>query len=84
MSIGKNTSKTYTIGDVSDGMVAQGDYIINNSSVTIIPSLSNPTANEKTDVLLVTATEVESKAILDVFQKITGEDPHLVRVGDHI
>jgi len=82
MGTRENVSKTYTVGDVH-GTVIQGEYIINNS-VIITPSPSNSTANKKADVLLVTATKVESKAVLDIFQKNTGKEPHLVPIGDQI
>lgn len=82
MGTRENVSKTYIVGDVNYGTAVQGEYIINNSSVTITASPGNSITNKKADVLLVTATKVESKAVLNVFQKATGEKSHLVSIGD--
>jgi nucleoside phosphorylase len=53
--------------------------IENESNNTI-----NPEARKTADILLVTATKTESKAVLDVFKKATGEEPHLVSIGNQI
>lgn len=44
----------------------------------------NQEANPKADILLVTATKTESRAIIDVFQDITNQTPHLSLIGDRI
>jgi protein subunit release factor A len=49
-----------------------------------IESTNDRITNKKADVLLVTATKVESKAILDVFQKTTGHEAHLMSMGNQM
>lgn len=44
----------------------------------------NGTMNPKADVLLVTATKVESKAVIDIFQDATIQVPQRVPIGDRI
>src|SRR5262249_48202339 len=38
----------------------------------------------KADVLIVTVTEVESRAVMDAFRKVVGKDPKPEPIGDRI
>jgi Uncharacterized conserved protein len=45
---------------------------------------TNPEVKPKADVLLVTATKTESRAIIDVFQDVTSQTTQLVRIGAQV
>lgn len=44
----------------------------------------NPEAKQTADILLVTATKTESKAILDTFSEITGQKPQSLLIGNQV